>query len=54
MFSEMDIKYIKWYHKLFLWILPKKTVSDYADHKKHVMIYKECFGKIYILSVKNI
>jgi len=51
MFSD-KIHFIKWYHKLFLWILPKRTTTEYFGQAKNILVYKRCFGVTYILSNK--
>ena len=48
-FTDINVQFIKWYHKLFLWMIPKTIV---IDCNKHTMVFKRLFGKIFILSDK--
>ena len=51
-FTDINIQFIKWYHKLFLWIIPKTIVIDCNKTYKHTMVFKRLFGKTFILSNK--
>lgn len=41
--------YVKWYHKLFLWILPKVIVTEYINGMKYIAVYRKWFNVTYLL-----
>lgn len=49
-FTDIKVQYLKWYHKLFLWMIPKITVKELDKGYVHILVYKKWKGKIYILS----
>ncbi len=48
----MKIK-TKWWHRLFLWILPTWTVTEYGDGFKSIVVFKKWFGKKFVLDVSR-
>ncbi len=48
----MKIK-IKWWYRLFLWILPTWTVTECGDGFECTTVYKKWFGKKFVLDVSR-
>ena len=48
----MPYKYIKWYHWLWLWVLPTETASDYGKYQTTTVVFKQFKGVMYVIDTK--
>ena len=51
--QDEKLNYIEWYHRLFLWVVPLQSAHEVLDGVLHIIEFKRCCGKLYILDIRE-